>query len=199
MLNALPKRTILNILLYWLVVLPIIDLVIDEYLFSLVLFWELDFIIVASLYPFLLSGITVAPIIFVVFKYRILRRNLGSLRMIGRILLIVLICFFVSVLVGLLNSIYISLINSSVNTLQPIDRSCSVDSDCKMKQVNCSPCSFSSKGDAVNVFYQTYCPMEVNSVCPMALPDWYINYRAVCESSQCVKVESNSLPRVKGI
>jgi len=74
--------------------------------------------------------------------------------------------------------------------LRPVDKSCNTDSDCVMAQIDCSPCSYGSKGGAVNKNYKPLCPLKIrNYPCPDALPEWY-GYAAVCKNKKCVKGES---------
>jgi len=82
-------------------------------------------------------------------------------------------------------------INEALNSfVNPIDKSCNTDSDCKMAQIDCSLCSCGSKGTAVNINYkQPFCPIPEPLImygCLACAPQWSMS-KAVCENNQCVE------------
>ena len=84
---------------------------------------------------------------------------------------------------------YSYMINNKVNSINEVNVSCQVDSDCEMKQIDCASCRYSSRGEAVNKIYEPTCPISTSSFCPTAEPDWAMNFQAVCENNLCVKKE----------
>ena len=99
-----------------------------------------------------------------------------SLLVIAGVILIIIILFMLQ-----------SQISNAINYLKPIDKSCSKDGDCKMAQIDCSPCAFGSKGTAVNKNYKPLCPFKPRMYpCPQAVPEW-ASYEAVCERGKCVE------------
>jgi hypothetical protein len=81
-------------------------------------------------------------------------------------------------------------VNSFINFLKPIDKSCSVDDDCIMAQTDCEPCICTadlkgSKADSVNKNYKPLCPIKSKMVfCPACAPPW-TEYKPYCKGGMC--------------
>lgn len=81
--------------------------------------------------------------------------------------------------------------NVLLNSFKPIDRLCETHADCTMRKTDCSNCAYGSRGGAVNVAYEPFCPLPtLGGLCPQALPEW-AGKDAVCIEGRC---EARDLP-----
>ena len=79
-------------------------------------------------------------------------------------------------------------INQILNSFKQIGKQCTVDEDCKMSAIDCSPCYAYTSGEAVNKNYTALCPLpELYTLkCPLEEPSWK-EFKAVCEKNKCTE------------
>ncbi|HZX34753.1 MAG TPA: hypothetical protein VFF09_05220 [archaeon] len=113
--------------------------------------------------------------------------NVGKLKLAVAAIVAVVALHFILSIIGV-SEVYSFPVNNALNSVVPINNSCTVDEDCKMAAVDCSVCAISSKGGAVNKNFNPFCPIpEIGAICATALPKWETCFKAVCENKKCVK------------
>ncbi len=176
----------LGLILYWLVATPIVVL----YITTNVLLNTLSSFgagTLSTIFILLALTILILPIILLKKRFRVIFK--GKRIWFFWVALVFAVFSFHSLMSVMgISQYYSDQLNNFSNRFVDVDRSCVVDSDCVMKQVDCSPCEYGSRGDAVNKNYNPSCPVpEPGIMCPMLVPQW-MAYEVACEDNQCIKV-----------
>ena len=80
--------------------------------------------------------------------------------------------------------------------INPIDKSCTTDYDCVLKDTDCDRCDC-GPGEAVNKNWNKFCPLgEIGSICACAPIPGYLDYKAICDKGICKRIK---VPNCLGI
>jgi len=100
-------------------------------------------------------------------------------------MVIILVILFGLILINLIKAPINNFINSVFN---PLDKSCNSDRDCVVKRIDCSYFHANSRGEAVNIGYEPFCPLPYfGRGGPWARPQWE-KFEARCSENGCVSM-----------